>query len=381
MGNLSCYAVVVPGLETMAGDELNELAAHNVQVEEGGVSFTTTMDGLFRINLRSRIVTRVLIRLASFRAMSFPELYNKSRKVAWEHYIGSQVSVSVRASCKTSKLMHSGRAEQAVSDAVRDRLEIASLKTVSRKDEAGAIEANNMGNEQQILLRIENNQCTISLDTSGERLDRRGYRLHSGKAPVRETIAAAMLRWMDWSVDEPLLTPMCGSGTFAIEAAWIAEKRAPGLNHRFPFIHWPVFKQKRWHRAVEKARAMQSSSSVCIIASELDAGILKQARENAALAGVGDVISFEKLDVCRLTVPENISDPGLIVCNPPYGDRVKVDVKSLYKSLGEVFSQQFSGWRMAVMVPDQICENALGLKVKKRFKIKHGGRWVHVLSV
>ncbi len=376
MGNLSCYAVVVPGLETMAGDELNELAAHDVKVEEGGVSFTTTMDGLFRINLRSRIVTRVLIRLTSFRAMSFPELYNKSRKVAWEHYIGSQISVSVRASCKASKLMHSGRAEQAVSDAVRDRLGMQ-----PQKDAAGAIDAHNMDNEQQILLRIENNQCTISLDTSGERLDRRGYRLHSGKAPVRETIAAAMLRWMEWGIDEPLLSPMCGSGTFAIEAAWMAEKRAPGLNHAFPFIHWPIFKQKRWHRAVDKARAMQFSSPARIIASELDAGILKQARENAALAGVGDVISFEQLDVCRLTVPENISAPGLIVCNPPYGDRVKVDVKSLYKTLGAVFSQQFPGWRMAVMVPDQICENALGLKVKERFKIKHGGRWVHVLHV
>ncbi len=381
MGNLSCYAVVVPGLETMAGDELNELAAHDVKVEEGGVSFTTTMDGLFRINLRSRIVTRVLIRLASFRAMSFPELYNKSRKVVWEHYIGSQASISVRASCKTSKLMHSGRAERAVSDAVRDRLGIASQKITSQKDESSETETDNRGSEQQILLRIENNQCTISLDTSGERLDRRGYRLHSGRAPVRETIAAAILRWMDWGIDEPLLSPMCGSGTFAIEAAWMAEKRAPGLDHGFPFLHWPSFKQKRWHRAVEKAHAMQSSNPACIIASELDAGILEQARENAAQAGAADIIRFEQLDVCRLTVPENISGPGLIICNPPYGDRVKVDVKSLYKNLGEVFSQQFSGWRMAVMVPDQICENALGLKVKKRFKIKHGGRWVHVLSV
>ncbi|MDQ6981689.1 MAG: class I SAM-dependent RNA methyltransferase [Mariprofundus sp.] len=381
MGNLSCYAVVVPGLETIAGDELSELAAHDVKVEEGGVSFTTTMDGLFRINLRSRIVTRVLIRLTSFRALSFPELYNKSKKVAWEHYIGSQVSVSVRASCKTSKLMHSGRAQLAVSDAVRDRLGSASLITASQKNISGETRTDNRAGEQQILLRIENNQCTISLDTSGERLDRRGYRLHSGKAPVRETIAAAILRWMDLRVDEPLLSPMCGSGTFAIEAAWMAGKRAPGLDHTFSFLHWPSFKQKRWHRAVEKALAMQSLCPTCIIASELDAGILKQARENAAQAGAGGIIRFEQLDICRMTVPENISGPGLIICNPPYGDRIKGDVKSLYKSLGEVFSQQFSGWRMAVIVPDQGCENALGLKVKKRFKIKHGGRWIHVLSV
>jgi len=374
MGNLSCYAVVVPGLEAMAGNELNELAAHDVSVEAGGISFTTTMDGLFRINLRSRIVTRVLVRLASFRAMSFPELYNKSRKVAWEHYMGLQQPVSVRASCRGSKLMHSGRAELAVSDALRDRLEsVSGQGNESRQPETDS--------EQQILLRIENNQCIISLDTSEERLDRRGYRLHSGRAPVRETIAAAILRWMEWGIDEPLLTPMCGSGTFAIEAAWMAEKRASGLEHAFAFFHWPAFRQKRWQRAVDKALAMQSGYQPYIRASELDTDILKQARENAVQAGVADVIRFEQRDICSLTAPENVSGSGLIICNPPYGDRIKGDAKSLYASLGKVFRQQFSGWRMAVIVPDQGCENALGMKVRKRIKIKHGGRWVHVLHV
>ena len=119
MGNLSCYAVVTPGLEAIAAAELNELAAHEVILEEGGVSFVTTMDGLFRINLRSRIATRILIRLAVFRALSFPELYNKSRKVAWERYFGPQTSLNMRASCHGSKLMHSGRAENVVADAVR----------------------------------------------------------------------------------------------------------------------------------------------------------------------------------------------------------------------------------------------------------------------
>ncbi len=364
MGNLNCYAVVVPGLEAIAADELNALAAHEVKADACGVSFTATMDGLFRINLRSRICTRILIRLASFRAMSFPELYNKSKKVAWEQYIGANTSVSVRVSCSHSKLMHSGRAELALSDAIGDRL---------------GFEAKDAANEQQILLRIDNNQCTISLDTSGERLDRRGYRIHSGKAPVRETIAAAILQWMEWQPDEPLLSPMCGSGTFAIEAAWMAQKRASGLEHVFPFTHWPLLKEKRWQRALDKARAMHAEQSARIFASELDAGILKQAQENAAQAGVADMITFQRLDARKMTVPDNDSAPGLIVCNPPYGDRVKSDVKSLYASLGDVFKQQFMGWRMAVMVPDPLCEKALGLKVRGRLKIKHGGKWVHVL--
>ncbi|MDQ6995834.1 MAG: class I SAM-dependent RNA methyltransferase [Mariprofundus sp.] len=366
MRNLNCYAVVVPGLEAIAADELNELAAHDVHADVGGVSFTTTMDGLFRINLRSRICTRILIRLASFRALSFPELYNKSKKVVWEHYIGAHTSVPVRVSCSHSKLMHSGRAEQALADAIRDRL---------------GFEAKDVAHEQQILLRIDNNQCTISLDTSGERLDRRGYRLHSGKAPVRETIAAAILRWMDWHADETLLTPMCGSGTFAIEAAWMAQKRAAGLDHVFPFMHWPSLKEKRWQRALDKARAMHADQTIDIFASELDAGILKQAQENAAQAGVGAVIHFQQMDVRKLTLPEHISAPGLMICTPPYGDRVKTDVNALYASLGEVFTQHFPGWRIAVMAPDKTCEKALGLKVRGRLKIKHGGKWVHVLRL
>jgi len=367
MANLNCYAVVVPGLEGIAADELKTLAAHDVQMGDGGVSFVTTMDGLFRINLRSRTITRVLIRLASFRALSFPELYNKSKKVDWASYVGEQVSVSVRASCSGSKLMHSGRAEQAVADAVRDKI---------------GFELNESEFEQQILLRIDNNQCTISLDTSGERLDRRGYRLHSGKAPVRETIAAAILHWMEWQPDEPLLTPMCGSATFAIEAAWIAQKRASGLDHVFPFVLWPSLKSKRWQKALDKAVAMQSTSSADIFASDWSAGILKQGKANAEKAGVLDGIQFDVLDVRKLRVPDSLSKAGLMLCNPPYGDRLTGgDVTVLYRQLGKQFKQHFSGWRMAVMVPDKVCEKALGLAVKKRLKIKHGGKWMHVIHV
>ncbi|MBN4073500.1 RNA methyltransferase [Mariprofundus ferrooxydans] len=380
MGNLNCYAVVVPGLEGIAADELHELAADDVQMGDGGIAFTTTMDGLFRINLRARTITRILIRLASFRALSFPELYNKAKKVAWQQYIGTDVSLAVRASCKGSKLMHSGRAEMALADGIRDKIgfEVSGAETQ---------------HQQQILLRIDNNQCTISLDVSGERLDRRGYRLHSGKAPVRETIAAAILRWMDWQggkqkvgqkdgqKNEPLLTPMCGSGTFAIEAVWMAEKRAAGLEHDFSLLHWPCLKEKRWQRALDKAKAMHSPCELAVFASEWDEAILKQAKENAAQAGLLENISFELLDARKLAVPTGVSDAGLIVCNPPYGERVKADVGSLYRQLGKQFKQHFQGWRMAVIVPDKESEKALALPVKKRLKIKHGGRWVTVLHV
>jgi len=367
MGNLNCYAVVVPGLEGLAADELQELSAHDVQMGDGGIAFTTTMDGLFRINLRSRSITRVLMRLTSFKALTFPELYHKVRKIGWEQYLGVGVSVEVKASCHRSKLLHSGRAEQAVLDgiAASDNVQV---------QQSGEI-------VQQVMLRIDDNICTVSIDTSGERLDRRGYRKYSGLAPVRETIAASILRWMQWAPDQPLLTPMCGSGTFAIEAALIAEKSAPGLKHDFPFVRWPSLKQKRWQRALQKAESMNSDVRLQVFASDLTVGLLEQARENARRAGVLERIEFAQLDVRQLMMPEGVNETGLIVCNPPYGDRVKGDVTSLYRQLGKQYKQYFPGWEMAIMVPDKDCERSLGLAVKKRLKIKHGGKWLNVLSV
>jgi len=367
MEKLSCYAVTVPGLEALVANELSELSAHDVEQEAGGVSFNASMDTLFRINLRSRCATRIVVRLARFKALTFPELYNKARKIGWQKYIGDGVTVEVKASCHHSKLLHSGRAQQAVLDGIA-----ASEGMESQR--AGDF-------TQQVMLRIDDDICTISLDTSGERLDRRGYRKHSGLAPLRETIAAALLRWMDYKPDQPLLAPMCGSGTFAVEAALIAEKRAAGSGHDFPFLRWPSLKQKRWQRVQEKTAAMSVEARPTILASEIDAGVLAQAKKNARLAGVGRLIDFSLTDVRKLTLPEGVTGPGLLVCNPPYGDRVKGDVRALYRSLGQLLTGSFAGWSMLVIVPDQGCEHALGLPAKRRLKIKHGGKWVYALEL
>ena len=370
MGNLNCFAVTVPGLEAVTAAELKTLSAHDVVPQEGGVGFSVSMEGLFRINLRSRTATRILLRLAEFKALSFPELYNKAGRIAWERYIGPDTAVEVRAACHGSRLLHSGRAEQAVLDAVRDRC----AKHGARSGGAGEF-------RQQVLLRIEQNLCTLSLDSSGERLDRRGYRLASGKAPLRETIAAGILQWLDWQAEMPLLTPMCGSGTFAIEAALMARHRAANIGRDFAFLHWPACREKDWQRVLARTEAMECEVLPQIHASDIEAGIVSQARRNAASAGVSDAIRFVQLDVHRLEVPAAVGGAGLIVCNPPYGDRVKGDVRGLYRDLGRLFAERFRGWRLAVMVPDQGCENALGLPVTRRLKIKHGGKWVHLLQI
>ena len=369
MGNLACFAVVTPGLEAVAAAELTALTAHDVEAQEGGVRFTASVEALFRINLRSRTATRILLRLAEFKALSFPELYNKAGRVAWERYIGPDSRLELRAACHRSRLLHSGRAEQAVCDAIRERL----AKHGVELSDGGE------GFRQQVLVRIEENCCTLSLDSSGDRLDRRGYRLASGMAPLRETIAAGILKWLDWRADEPLLTPMCGSGTFAIEAALMAWQVPANLGRDFAFLYWPAFREKDWQRVLARAEAMRRDTPLQIYASDIDAGIVNQARRNAVSAGVSEGMHFAQLDARRLAIPSGVEQPGVIVCNPPYGDRVKGDVHGLYRSLGLLFKAKFAGWRMAVVVPDRGCEQAMGVPVTRRLKFKHGGKWVYLL--
>lgn len=368
MEKLNCFAVTLPGLEKIVAEELGLLPVDEIKVDDGGVRFQTTMDGLFRVNLRLRCATRVLIRLAEFRTHSFPELYNKAKKIQWERYISATTRLDVRASCHGTKLLHTGRVELAVTDAIRNKHALPE----------SALKASEML-PQAVLVRMDDDICSISIDTSGERLDRRGYRRHSGKAPLRETIAAAILNWSNWQEGETLLLPMCGSGTFAVEAEWMATHRAPGLDHAFPFKQWPGFKEKRWLRVYAKAEAMRRDATVKILASDLDREILEQARKNAKVASASR-IQFAVQDVLKLTPPAGV-ESGLMICNPPYGDRIKGDIKSIYRQLGELYKTSFEGWRMVVIVPDQGCENELNLPVKRRLKIKHGGKWVHILQL
>lgn len=352
-------------MEAIAAAELAALSAHDINPIAGGIEFTASMDTMMRINLRARCITRVLLRLASFKALSFPELYNKSKRIDWQRYLSEGSAVALRASCHGSRLLHSGRVEQAVFDAIRDG---CIQVTAGEGDQGG----------QQILVRVDKDQCTLSIDCSGERLDRRGYRLHSGMAPLRETIAAAILQWMHWQPEETLLAPMCGSGTFAIEAALMASKKAAGVAHDFAFLHWPCLKEKRWQRVKEKSEAMVALPQVRILASDLDGRMLAQARQNAKDAGVTGLIDFSVQDIASL-MPTATN--GLILVNPPYGGRIEADARAVYAQLGKLFRERFNGWRMVVVVPDQGCERALAMPVKRRLKVKHGGHWVHVLHL
>jgi 23S rRNA G2445 N2-methylase RlmL len=358
------YAVTPPGLEAIAAGELDELAAHDIVPDKGGVAFSGSEDLMFRVNLRASTITRVLMRLDSFKALSFPELYNKCQRSDWSRFLPPGRPVKVQAACHASRLMHSGRVAQTVQAAICDRLETP--------------ETDRQLQPQRIFIRIDHNETMLSLDTSGERLDRRGYRLHPGHAPLRETIAAALLRWAGWDGQMPLMVPMCGSGTLAIEAAWVARHRAPNLDHAFPFLAWPSLPSRRWQRVLAKASAMQRQVTSPILASDIDPAVLEAAMENSARAHVREIIAFSCADVRTL---QPAPDTGLIICNPPYGQRLGHDVRGLYRDLGHVLQDRFESWRSIVLVPDAACERALGLPTRRRLGFRHGGRHIHALDL
>ena len=359
------YAVVLPGLEPLAAQELASLSAHDIRSGSGFVRFSGTLDTLYRVSLRSRYLTRIQVRVGKCHAMSLSELQHHIATMAWEHFIPKGASIAVKASSERSKLMHSDLIAEHVLLGIQDALG-------KRLDKSG-------DSKQCVYVHIHNNHCEVRVDASGERLDKRGYRLDAAKAPMRETLAAGVLQWMHYQAGEHLLIPMCGSGTLAIEAALMARKIAPNMAHDFPFKDWDVFKEKTWKRVLDKTTAMQRDNlEHKIHVSDIHIGAIKAAKANAKRADVLQDMMIMQQDVLKLKAQ---SDTGLMVCNPPYGVRINIDSIAFYRDLGHVLKDNFSGWRIAVMCPDWKHEKALAMPVHRRMRVLHGGSWLDVLDV
>ncbi len=366
------FAVVIPGLERIAARELESLSAHDIEIEYGGVHFTGTMPLLYRVNLRARCITRVLLRLRTFRSMTLDGLRYDLEKVAWHLFFDANTNLEVEVSSHRSRLNHSD--------------EIAAFsKDVIQKLMPKINTSSDSPHLQTLHIRIDNNRGILSLDTSGERLDRRGYRLLSGKAPLRETIAASMLAWSAWTPEQCLLVPMCGSGTIAIEGALMGSQVATNLNHDFACLHFPSFKNKEYQKVLDKCRDMKKETSLHILASDSNTSALDFCQENARKAGVEANIEIQQLDIHDLNKPKS-KHGGVLMLNPPYGKRIgegKTNM-SLWADMGHMLKQHFIddvAWKTIIICPDAEHEKALKLKVKKRLKFKHGGLDVMFLEV
>jgi putative N6-adenine-specific DNA methylase len=321
-----------------------------------------------RANLWLRTASRVLVRVAQFRATEFFELEKRAKKIEWETFLPPGSGAEFRVTAHKSKLYHSDAIAERLSAAVRSRQK----RAVNSQPSAVS--------SQLFVVRVFRDVFTISADTSGELLHLRGYRQAVGKAPLRETLGAALLLGSGWNGETPLVDPMCGSGTIPIEGAMIARRMAPGLRRRFAFEEWPGFDATEWNalRADAETGAL-ASSPVPIVASDRDAGAVQSARENAERANVSGDIEFSVRALSSVEVPET---PGLVATNPPYGKRASAgkDVRNLYAQLGNVARDRWAGWGIAFYSPEKGLATQTGLVLERVFRTTNGGIDVTALT-
>jgi putative N6-adenine-specific DNA methylase len=387
------FASTAPDLESIAAGELKSLGMRGRQ-EVGGVAFAGDLDQLYEANLWLRTASRVVARLGRFHASTFYELERRAKKLPWEEFLPASGLVRLRVTCRKSRLYHS--------DAVAERVLSAITASVPRSIEAsgdgisdesddaehaeGAEHADEMdetetlpgidGGAQLFIVRIVHDQVEISADSSGGLLHRRGYRKEIAKAPLRETLAAAMVLASGWRQGEPLVDPMCGSGTIPIEAAMIARGIAPGLERRFQFMDWPTFDRGRWNEILDKARAAVTQPREKIRGSDRDAGAIQAAARNAERAGVGDTVQFGVESISgSLTELEDVpTGVGWILTNPPYGIRIgeSDDLRDLYARLGTALKSK-RGWRVGILTSDSALVRQTRLPLLPRFSTRNGG--------
>jgi putative N6-adenine-specific DNA methylase len=358
----ACFAVCAPGLEHLVSNELAALGVHRLRETRGGVTFAASSRQLYACNAWSRTITRVLIRVARFRAMDFAQLERHVGEVPWDIWLAPGAPVTVRVSSARSRLYHTG--------AIEERLRRA-LPASPSNEEGG----------QLIVVRVSDNEVTISVDSSGEALHKRGWRVDGAKAPLRETLAAAMLLATERNGPTPLVDPFCGSGTIAIEAALLASDVAPGRDRDFAFQRWPSFEPGTYAsvRAEIDARAHAQSLDVHIVASDRDHGAVETTMQNAQRAGVDHLVDVRRATVSELAPPSD--DSGWIVTNPPYGRRVssRTDTRDLFARFGDVVRSSMRGWGVAILAADTRAAGHARLRFEERFRTSNGGIPVRLL--
>ncbi|WP_417584509.1 THUMP domain-containing class I SAM-dependent RNA methyltransferase [Pelagibacterium sp.] len=349
------FLVATPGLENALCAEAHACGFTDPRPVFGGVEFFGGWRDVWRANFALRGAGRVLVRIASFRVSHLAQLDKRARAVDWDEVLRKDVPVRVEASCRKSKIYHSG--------AAAERVEKAIQQTFGAPIEAGAA--------VRVLVRIDSDVCTISLDTSGEGLHRRGHKLEVNKAPMRETMAALLLRECGYLGTEPVLDPMCGSGTLIIEAAEIALGLEPGRTRSFAFEQLANFDPDEW--ATIKQPTSNKTTDLRFYGSDRDGGAARMSLANAERAGVSSVTRFAQIPIDKLERPEGPS--GLVIVNPPYGGRIgdRKKLFPLYGALGQILKSQFSGWRVGMVTSDKALAQATGLPFKSSPSIDNNG--------
>ena len=352
------------GLEGQTTRDLKRLGAENITaMNVGGAMFEGDINMGFAANLWLRTADRVLLVLGEFEARSFEELFQAVRAIEWEKYVPVDGRFPVRAHCVRSQLMSESDCQKIVKKAVVERLK--AKHRVEWFQETGA--------KVQIDINIRNDKVIVSLDSSGEPLSKRGYRTWNGEAPIRETLAAGLVLASGWHPWQPLIDPCCGTGTILIEAAFIALARAPGLRRSFDMEAWPIVNKAELDAIRREAQAKYDSSStreIKISGSDINPDALELARRHIRQAGLGNRIILEQRDLREL-YPRG--EAGVIIANPPYGERLDNQRAAhvIAEQLGKLH-QRTPGWKMCVITADMGFERMFGKRAVKRRRYYNG---------
>ena len=357
------YAPCHFGMEAVLKREIIDIGYEISRVEDGRVYFMGDDEAIARCNLWLRTTERVMIKIAQFRATTYEELFQGTRAICWQDYIPQNGKFWVtKATSISSKLFSPSDIQSVMKKAMVEK-----LKTVYRTDwfpEDGA--------SYPLRVTINKDIVTIGLDTTGDSLHKRGYRTNTVKAPITETLAAALIMLTPWNGERILVDPFCGSGTFAIEAAMIAANMAPGLNREFLSQTWEnIVSKKCWYDAIDEANELVDLEvDTDIQGYDIDAFAVKAARANAENAGVENLIHFQERSVDKLSHPKKY---GFIITNPPYGERLeeKENLPAIYQSLGKRF-KALDDWSMYLITAWEDTEKAIGRKADKNRKIYNG---------
>jgi putative N6-adenine-specific DNA methylase len=358
------FATVARGLEPIAAQELERLGAKDVRPDFTGVHFVGDSALLYRVNLWARTIFRVLITLREFPCPDADRLYQEVQNIPWEQYLQPHNTLAVNATGGNQQLNHTHFTALQVKNAIIDQQR-------NQFGERSSVDTQNP--DVLINVHIYQDHCVLSLDSSGESLHRRGYRPAMGLAPLKETLAAALLDMAEWEPSLPFLDPLCGSGTLPLEASLKALNIAPGLfRMQFAFERWLDFDEALWEQLLKEAEKSELSElKAPIVGSDRDSDILNQARINAQQCGLADKVKFTQTELSQVEAP---ADSGVIICNPPYGERLgdAKELGELYKLLGDVFKQRFKGWTAFVLTGNKELAKKVGLKASRRIPVYNG---------
>ena len=363
---MKTFELIAPchfGMESVLKKEIIDLGYDITEVQDGRVTFFGDAEALVRANIFLRTAERILVKVGSFHAETFEELFQGTKKIAWEEWIPSNGKFWVaKAASVKSKLFSPSDIQSIMKKAMVDRLK--DVYHVNWFAEDGA--------SFPLRVFLLKDEVTVGLDTTGESLHKRGYRKLTAKAPIAENLAAGLIMLTPWHADRILVDPFCGSGTIPIEAALMAANIAPGMNRSFLAESWKhIIPKSQWYDAVTEARDMiDLSVETDIQGFDLDDEMVKISRENAKLAGVDKLIHFQKRDVAKLSHPKKY---GFIITNPPYGERLndKNELPALYKTIGDRY-KALDSWSMYLITSFEKAEEAIGRKADKNRKIYNG---------